>query len=366
MAVDLHRPCPTSRPTSRPGSRPRRRPWSRRAAPRARRAPLSHAARPFHRRGRRRGRPRRHRGHRGRARPDRRLHGDLRTATGGGPREQSARPGLPGRRLLLRHDAVPGTPRPPRWPRPRSSVYDHGARPGLVASRGITCEGLPTGRTDLIRDGVLVGLLSNWYQTQRLLRDPDGPAKLGAAGSRGRARPRPAQRLPPRRRRPGAASTRGRGWPPPTWCWRAARPESLEALVRRVGHGLYIGRIWYTYPINGLRAGDFTCTVVADSYVIRDGRRAAPIRPNTLRINDNLATVLNNADRDDRRVRRAPSCGRPTRSSTRRPSPCRGSTSTRSRASWRSCPDDGMRRRGLAPARARPRRSPARRSGSRA
>ena len=46
--------------------------------------------------------------------------------------------------------------------------------------------------------------------------------------------------------------------------------------------------------VNGLRAGDFTCTVVADSYIIRDGRLAAPIRANAIRINDNIATFLNN------------------------------------------------------------------------
>jgi PmbA protein len=69
---------------------------------------------------------------------------------------------------------------------------------------------------------------------------------------------------------------------------------SRDALLRRVGDGLYIGRIWYTYPINGLRAGDFTCTVVADSYIIRDGRLAAPIRANAIRINDNIAKILNN------------------------------------------------------------------------
>ena len=44
----------------------------------------------------------------------------------------------------------------------------------------------------------------------------------------------------------------------------------------------------------GLRAGDFTCTVVGDSYVIRGGRIAEPLRANTLRINDNIATILNN------------------------------------------------------------------------
>ena len=32
----------------------------------------------------------------------------------------------------------------------------------------------------------------------------------------------------------------------------------------------------------------------SSSYIIRDGRLAAPLRPNTLRINDNIATFLNN------------------------------------------------------------------------
>jgi predicted Zn-dependent protease len=82
--------------------------------------------------------------------------------------------------------------------------------------------------------------------------------------------------------------------------WRYARgllvdsadAVSLEELIRTVRHGLYVGRIWYTYPINGLRAGDFTCTVVGDSFIIRDGRLAAPLKANTVRINDNIIRVL--------------------------------------------------------------------------
>ncbi|MGH2394826.1 MAG: metallopeptidase TldD-related protein, partial [Candidatus Limnocylindria bacterium] len=69
---------------------------------------------------------------------------------------------------------------------------------------------------------------------------------------------------------------------------------SASELVQRVKDGLYIGRIWYTYPINGLPAGDFTCTVVGDSYIIRDGRIVAPLRPNSVRINDNINNVLSN------------------------------------------------------------------------
>jgi predicted Zn-dependent protease len=176
---------------------------------------------------------------------------------------------------------------------PLLTVYDHGARPGFMGSKGITCEGLPTGRTDLIRDGVLVGCLSSWYETQRLLRDPALATKLGATG------PAAEAALAPRN---GFRFGDGGGRQfdsQPSIAASNVVVEGREAttsagLVQRVQDGLYIGRIWYTYPINGLRAGDFTCTVVGDSYIIRDGRIASPLRPNTVRINDNIGRVLNN------------------------------------------------------------------------
>ena len=70
--------------------------------------------------------------------------------------------------------------------------------------------------------------------------------------------------------------------------------ESTEALCKMAGNGVYIGRLWYTYAVNGLRAGDFTGTAVADSFVIRDGKLAEPLRPNTLRINENILNLLSN------------------------------------------------------------------------
>jgi predicted Zn-dependent protease len=176
---------------------------------------------------------------------------------------------------------------------PALSVYDDGATPGLLASKGITCEGLPTGRTELIRHGVLAGCLSSWYQTERLLRDPRRAEKLGGADDAARA----AALTPRNGFRFGSGGGRQFDQRPATAATNVvvegADPVSRDELLRRVGDGLYIGRIWYTYPINGLRAGDFTCTVVADSYIIRDGRIAEPIKPNTIRINDNIATVLN-------------------------------------------------------------------------
>jgi predicted Zn-dependent protease len=173
---------------------------------------------------------------------------------------------------------------------PCLSIYDEGAMPGLMGSKGITCEGLPTGRTDLIRDGVLVGVLTSWYDAQRLLHDPAVKEKLGAD---------PAAAAPALVARNGfRTGSGGRAFdtPPETAATnivvQGADAVSLEELIRTVRHGLYVGRIWYTYPINGLRAGDFTCTVVGDSFIIRDGRLVAPLKANTVRINDNLIRVL--------------------------------------------------------------------------
>jgi predicted Zn-dependent protease len=176
---------------------------------------------------------------------------------------------------------------------PRLSLYDDGARPGLMGSKGITCEGLPTGRTELIKNGTLVGCLSNWYETQRLLRDSALAEKLGARGPAAEAALTPRNGF-----RFGAGGGRqfdsAPGVAASNVVLEGAEAVALDELLRRVGNGLYVGRIWYTYPINGLRAGDFTCTVVADSYIIRDGRIAAPLKANAIRINDNIATFLNN------------------------------------------------------------------------
>jgi hypothetical protein len=173
---------------------------------------------------------------------------------------------------------------------PRLSIYDEGALPGLMGSKGITCEGLPTGRTDLIRDGVLVGALASWYDAQRLLHDPAIKEKLGVDAAS--AAPALVARNGFRTGSGGRAFDTQPETSATNIVVEGADAVSLEELIRTVRHGLYVGRIWYTYPINGLRAGDFTCTVVGDSFIIRDGRLAAPLKANTVRINDNIIRVL--------------------------------------------------------------------------
>ena len=175
----------------------------------------------------------------------------------------------------------------------RLYLYDDGSVPGLAASKAITDEGLLTGRTDLIRDGVLVGLLANHYEYQRMLNDPQGREKLGVEPSA------VSQAIAPRNGfRTGRGGGRNFDAPPgitPTNLIMEGREKyGHDELLRLVGDGLYIGRIWYTYPVNGISAGDFSGTMVGDSYIIKDGRLATPIKPNTIRLNDNIRNVVNN------------------------------------------------------------------------
>ncbi|MDO8432936.1 MAG: metallopeptidase TldD-related protein [Candidatus Binatus sp.] len=172
----------------------------------------------------------------------------------------------------------------------RLSLADDPAHAAGAMRRRITCEGIPASRVELIRDGKLVGLLSNFYDTHRLLTDEHRSEKLGAAaGANPDFPPLSGYRLGEGGGRrfdahPGSAGT--------NVVMRAGRGLSDRELMRAVGDGVYIGRIWYTYPINGQRAGDFTCTVTGDSYVIRNGEIAVPLAPNCLRINANIAQVF--------------------------------------------------------------------------
>ncbi len=173
---------------------------------------------------------------------------------------------------------------------PRLGLADDAlARFGAVHRR-ITCEGLPTRRVDLIRDGRLVGLISNFYDTNRLLSDESRAEKLGPdAVAEPNFPPLNGYRLGEGGGRrfdshPGSAGT--------NVVMRARGGVDERAMMRAVGDGVYIGRVWYTYPINGQRAGDFTCTVSGDSYLIRGGERAEPVAPNALRVNANIAQVF--------------------------------------------------------------------------
>jgi PmbA protein len=174
---------------------------------------------------------------------------------------------------------------------PRLSLADDPqAKSGLVR-RQITCEGLPAGRTELIRNGRIVGLLSNFYDTHRLITDEHRGEKLGAGAGDGLLDfpPRSAYRLGESLARRFDAHPRASGT---NVIMRTRGGTSEKELIAAVGDGVYVGRVWYTYPINGQRAGDFTCTVSGDSYMIRNGKIEAALAPNCHRVNANISQVF--------------------------------------------------------------------------
>ncbi len=155
-------------------------------------------------------------------------------------------------------------------------IYDHGALPGAIASKRVTCEGLPIGRPDLVERGVLVGFPADDYTAKKLETNVRAFALLNGFRFGGDGR---SFRL-----RPSIFAT--------NLVIEGVEDRSHDELLARVGTGRYVGRIWYTCPINGLGPGDFTCTIVGDSYRIEDGQLGQPLKPNTVRINDNFIPLF--------------------------------------------------------------------------
>lgn len=157
-------------------------------------------------------------------------------------------------------------------------IYDDGARLWEVGSKKITCEGLPTGRTDLIEGGRLVGFLSNHYYAKKYESNtvrftPRNGFRFGDSGR-------------DFRRKSSIFAT--------NLVIEGTREMDSEKLISRVKSGIYIGRLWYLYPVYGLAKAHFTGTVIGDSYTIRDGKLDEPLKPNTVRINDNFVNLLQN------------------------------------------------------------------------
>ncbi len=69
---------------------------------------------------------------------------------------------------------------------------------------------------------------------------------------------------------------------------------SQKELFETIQNGLYVDKIWYTYPVNGSMVSDFSSTIRGNSFVIRNGKLQRPLLPNTLRISDSLDNLFNN------------------------------------------------------------------------
>jgi TldD protein len=155
-------------------------------------------------------------------------------------------------------------------------MIDDGRLPGMLGSRTITGDGLPTGTTTLIEQGRLVGFLADAYHAQHLTE------LVGAVVPRNGMRH--ATNGQSFAMRPGIFPTNV----------RFASPDAveLEALLASIDQGLYVGDLWHTTTPEGLRTGALASTVIGPSYAIRQGQLAEPVPPGTLSLQDNFLDLL--------------------------------------------------------------------------
>jgi PmbA protein len=157
------------------------------------------------------------------------------------------------------------------------TVYDNAIAPDLIGTKRITDEGLATRQTTLVEEGKLVNFLSNDYYSKKYAgKDtrfvPGNGFRFGGGGRNYDSQP-------------GVSATN---------LTVQAGSFGDEELIREVKDGVYVGRIWYTYPVNGGTSSDFSSTIRGDSYHIKDGQLEKGLTPNTVRINDNIKTLLKN------------------------------------------------------------------------
>lgn len=178
---------------------------------------------------------------------------------------------------------------------PLLSLADEGAKPGGPGSRTFTDDGYPAARVPLVENGVFAGFLANDYYRRKLLAQSDASLreKIGRGG-----REYLSATLPRSGFRFGEGGGRLASYEPGVSATNlvisSADPLSRPELLRRVGNGIYIGALWYTYPIAGMKAGEISGTAVADTWRIRNGRIAEPLRVNAIRIRANLRDIVKN------------------------------------------------------------------------
>ncbi len=137
---------------------------------------------------------------------------------------------------------------------------------------------MPAARTDLIEKGRLVGFLANNYYSKKLQSNiAEFPARNGFKFGRGG----------------GRDYKRQNSIYPTNIVIEGGRENDASELLSKMKNGVYVGRLWYLYPVYGLAKADFTGTVIGDSYIIENGKMSSPLKPNTVRITDNFVKLLN-------------------------------------------------------------------------
>ncbi len=143
------------------------------------------------------------------------------------------------------------------------NIVDGGAIPGLRGSMAYDDEGTPTTRTDLIREGVLVGRLHSRATAAKMGEKPSGNARAISYS------------FPPIVRMTNTVIEAGEA--------------SFEDLLEGVDDGVYV-RNWY----GGMTSMEMFTFSSGEAYMIRNGRVAEMVRP--VMLSGNLSKTLQNID----------------------------------------------------------------------
>lgn len=174
------------------------------------------------------------------------------------------------------------------------TIYDDGTIPNAPGTKRVTDEGVPASKTMLINKGVLVGYLADSRTRNKILgKIAESTQNIGANPQDilDAIAPKNGWRFS---RGGGRVAASGVGIYATNLVITSPKLASPKRLIKDVKDGIFIGRLWYTYPIGGYSSGIISGTAVADCFIIKNGKLTTPILPNTLRLQDNIAKMAKN------------------------------------------------------------------------
>ncbi|MFH1328250.1 MAG: TldD/PmbA family protein, partial [Candidatus Bathyarchaeota archaeon] len=158
------------------------------------------------------------------------------------------------------------------------TLTDDGRSKEGIASKKYDDEGIPTGRVELIKEGILKNFLSDSYYANKLSSPVKELSPTGNGFRYGEIPCRSYTAFPSIQ---------------PTNLLVDPGKSCVDDLIANTKKGILIGRIWYTYPLNPT-VGDFSATNRGSTFYIENGKLKHPILPNSFRINDNIQKLINN------------------------------------------------------------------------
>ena len=151
------------------------------------------------------------------------------------------------------------------------SLIDDPHAPQGIGSKMFDDEGVATKTKPLIENGIFKNTYSNLYDAFKEGEEGSGNAlRMGSPMGRD-AEPFPVSAPHNLRVKKGE--------------------QSLEEMIKDTKHGLLVGRLWYTYPVNPI-LGDFSCTARSGIRIIENGEVMDSGKP--VRIIHNLPVLLEN------------------------------------------------------------------------